>query len=441
MIHQLCEFLKFKKETKLVTDIIKTMFKHSETLDQFNSLGATAFELKEYGVSVDIINECLNHVKDPEQRYSLMSNLVIAYSQTNYPEKALTLIEDQEKLVPFDKERELKKVYCLYLSNKKKEAEALLRSIDTTKVTQKVKDEIEFNLGTYDMLNGDFHKGLDRFLTFGRKLGVRNTIQLTQYPEWKIGQNIKNCNLIVMGEGGIGDEIINIRFFDHLRSDGIKPIWVTHRKDVVELFERNGYPVRSEVPKNMIGGTYWCHAMNLPLLLDLNYDDLWIGNYLTPNKTNNFQSKRLKIGLRWQGNAHYENDLHRTVPFKEMFKALGGGRDHQLYSFQRDDGVEELENISESSIYPLHKYGFLDTLESTLSSLNEMDVIVTSCTSIAHMAGAIGKRTFVLSPISSYYIWCNPDGKQPWYGDHLTLIKQEHPRQWTKELDLLKSLI
>jgi ADP-heptose:LPS heptosyltransferase len=70
-----------------------------------------------------------------------------------------------------------------------------------------------------------------------------------------------------------------------------------------------------------------------------------------------------------------------------------------------------------------------------------LDLIITSCTSIAHFAAAMGKRTIVIVPISCYYTWCNPTKKSPWYGDNLTVLYQEKPRSWKEPLLELETIL
>ena len=77
----------------------------------------------------------------------------------------------------------------------------------------------------------------------------------------------------------------------------------------------------------------------------------------------------------------------------------------------------------------------------TAKYINSMDLIITSCTSIAHCAAALGKKTFIFVPISAYYPWCHPTEKSPWYGDNVTLLRQKTPRVWDEPMAELASLL
>jgi ADP-heptose:LPS heptosyltransferase len=91
---------------------------------------------------------------------------------------------------------------------------------------------------------------------------------------------------------------------------------------------------------------------------------------------------------------------------------------------------------------PLHE-NHLNSWEETLAIINDLDIIITSCTSIVHAAAAMGKKTIVLSPMSSYYIWCYSDKqpRSPWYGENVKLIRQKRPRYWDEPLKELKEFL
>jgi hypothetical protein len=111
-------------------------------------------------------------------------------------------------------------------------------------------------------------------------------------------------------------------------------------------------------------------------------------------------------------------------------------KDAEVYSLQRDYGIEDLQD---PSVVMLHDK--LETFEDTMSAINQLDVVVSSCTSIAHASAALGKRTIVLSPLMSYYIWAEPGEKSSWYGDNVTILKQSKPRSWEGVFERLSELI
>jgi len=79
----------------------------------------------------------------------------------------------------------------------------------------------------------------------------------------------------------------------------------------------------------------------------------------------------------------------------------------------------------------------INSWEDTLDIIDSMDCIVSSCTSLVHAAGAIGKTTIVAVPIAEYYIWTTSrrDHSTPWYGDNFYVMKQTKMRDWHEPLE------
>lgn len=440
MINELCVFLKHNGEKKAAQALLEALGRHSNTAEQLDVLSKTAFDIKDYPLAVKLTERLVPLISNPKALYDVNSNLITSYVHSNYPEKSMEMILEQEKLVPNDRDRDLTKAYTLFMLARRDEAEAILReNLANPYITEKVRTEINFNLGTYDLYKDNFQEGLYRFLIYGRKLGNWKKPALP-YTMWN-GEDISGKTLVILAEAGIGDEFINIRFMKHLQDRGITPYWYTDRKDLREIYRYNGFNVLES--KDEYKDVYWCHSMDLPVLLKLQYEDLWYGPYLkakpcdVPKELNIVATK---IGLRWQGNIHYDDDLHRSLNLKNLMQTINDvDREVVLYSIQRDDGVEDLAGVS--GIIPLHDKT-LNTFNETLNVIEKLDIVITSCTSIAHAAAAMGKRTIIFTPISAYYTWCNSWGeKSPWYGDNVTILRQTKPRCWKEPLDRLKDIL
>ena len=226
----------------------------------------------------------------------------------------------------------------------------------------------------------------------------------------------------------------------------------------------NGFTVINDLTEvSKIPGVQWTYSMHLPIYLNLQYEDLWHGPYLKASEKSiekwskkledyawdyltyysGFQPlpeelpDRLKIGIRWQGNPAYDHDLHRSYPVKQLYEAIGNNPNHYYYSLQRDHGLEELQDFP--GISDLSKD--LETMEDLFGALENLDIIITSCTSIAHAAASMGKSVIVLTPISAYYVWSHSGDQSPWYGDNVTLLRQQRPRVWDEPIARLKEIL
>lgn len=441
MIDQLCTLLKNLGETKAAVTLLEAMGRHAVSRAQCDELAKSFFLIKKYNSSVKWAEKSLALSVTNEERFAARENLANSYAHAFYPEKALNEIEILERVDSNNNDIKGKKAYCLFLLGRRDEAEKILRDLlADSKIDLETKVKIEFNLGTYELYRDNFLEGLYRFLFYGRKMDLWKKPTLP-FKFWD-GNPISGKTLIIRAEAGIGDEFINVRFVNHLKKLKVNPIWFTERKELAKIFNFNGYNTVTSLDeiKYLDPDAYWCHSMDIPVLLRLQYDNLYDGPYIMPTqKTNILKSNKLKIGLRWQGNPDYDNDLHRSVPLGEIWEIVKD-LDADFYSLQRDDGAEDVYDFP--SIVPLHE-NHLKTFDDTLSIIDELDIVITTCTSIAHAAASMGKKTYVLSPVSSYYIWCYSDKqpKSPWYGDNVKLLRQKRPRHWNEPLEELKKCL
>lgn len=439
MLEQLTLTLDQLGEKPAAVTLLDALVKHATGFQQFDEVAKCYFKIKEYEKALEYAEIALSLVPN-NGLYAAKYNVINVANHANYPERAMTLIKQLEVINPNDLDVRLEKAFSFFLLNQKDKAEAILRKeLDNPKNDEKTKTKIRFNLGTYELLRDEFQSGLRKFLFEGRKLEYWKKPSLP-FKFWE-GNIEEGKTIFIRAEAGIGDEFINVRFMKHLKDRGMKPIWFTERKDIASIFNRNGFPTVTDVRDVTHKDAYWTHSMDLPVYLNLEYKDLWYGPYIKADPDNEFatmsflKSERPLIGLRWQGNPGYDQDLHRSIPLKQMYDAVGTNN-NVLLSLQRDTGLEELADLP---INDMSKY--LTTFENTLAIISRLDAVVTSCTSVAHAAAAMGKRTIVITPISAYYTWCHSMKQSPWYGDHVTVLRQQRPRVWDEPLAELKEII
>lgn len=440
MLIPLVELLINLNEKDAGITLLNALSNHASLLEQLDELSQCYFKLKKYEQAIILSELAYKKATTSEQEYSILSNLINLYNHANYPEKSIELIDRLQQINPNDIDIILEKAFALFLLNRKSEAEAiLLQYVDDESLSAESKIKIKFNLGTYAMYRDEFNKGLSLFLIEGQKLKFwrTQTAPLIQYKFWS-GGSFPGKYLVLNSEAGIGDELISVRFMKHIQEKtGMIPIWFTNRKDIANIFNSNGFKTITDKKKLPSSG-YWTFPMSVPVYLNLEYNDLWNGPYLNSlkefdQKYDWMSSDKLKIGLRWEGNPEYDQDLHRTIPLYDVYTAIKNS-DIEFYSLQRDTGLDELEAFPEIK----DMSGYMTTFEETLSIINNLDIIITSCTSIAHASAAMGKRTFVFVPISAYYVWSHSMKQSPWYGDNVTILRQELPRDWTKPINELK---
>ncbi len=436
MLDPIITSLKRWNELKVAKNLLDTFAARAVSFQEYDNLGKLYCEIKDYISSIRWTEKALTVAPDNESLFATRSNLSKVYNHANYPQKALDYTLINERISPNDFEVLLEKAFSLFLLNRKTESECVLKMVaGMNDLTQDVDDRIRFNLATHKMHAGKYKEGLYDFVNCGTTLDLWQTFNLP-IKKWD-GITRLGTTLVIYAKGGIGDEIINVRFYKTITERGMIPLWYTDRPELAGIFSRHGIHCISsleEAPANSM----WTHAMSLPIVLDLEDNQYNKGHYLYPNPMFNDEwkqiitSSKVKIGLRWCGNMEYDHDLHRGLPILELYGKI---RDYRCdyYSLQRDDGSDQTPLLD--GVIDLQD--LLTTFEDALGALNQLDIFITSCTSLAHASAALGKRTIVLVPITEYYIWIGDH----WYGDNVTVIRQTVPRCWEQPIQQLKQIL
>lgn len=122
--------------------------------------------------------------------------------------------------------------------------------------------------------------------------------------------------------------------------------------------------------------------MSAVIPLELQYADVDGSPYISKPLTS--VNKKLRIGLRWQGNPKFEHEQHRLFPSSKLFDAVKD-IEADFISLQRDEGSQHKpEWVKE---VPLQHWG------ETQHAIASCDLIITSCTSVAHLSAAMGVDT------------------------------------------------
>ncbi|MAE43319.1 hypothetical protein CMO93_06090 [Candidatus Woesearchaeota archaeon] len=286
-------------------------------------------------------------------------------------------------------------------------------------------DRAAFNRGWYLLKQGrlqEGHKLLDR----GRNEDVFGNRHIgTGQPIWN---GDKAGHVLLNLEGGLGDQINGVRFAKDIAARGNKVI-VSCSGELAPLFTMvEG--VSSVVQHEAALGTYhdaWVPSMSAVVPLGYEYKDLNGSPYIPCPITIDIK-KRKRIGLCWRGNPKFEHEQHRVFPSDLFFDAVKNA-DAEFISLQKGKGEDERPEW-------VNKVP-LDTWGNTKEAINKCDLVISSCTSVAHLAGAMGIKTWIITPILPYYLWALPGEKTPYY-DSVTLFRQEKYGDWTAPFEKIK---
>ena len=297
----------------------------------------------------------------------------------------------------------------------------------------------DYNRGWYMMMYGDLLGGFTLMNT-GRNADLWGNKHIgTDRPLWD-GSDLNGKHILFVCEAGLGDQILFVRFVKEIANRGGKVIVACDDYGLSSVFSRIP-EVSSVVEYKSALSVYhdcWVPSMAAPQILKTQYNVLKGDTYLSAKSEyiekfeSLIQSDKVKVGIRWlsmpsEGVCNTLGDayLSRKFPADLMFDAVMKQDNVQLYSLQRDEGADQLPRMS--GIIDLAPE--LKTWEDTAGAIENLDLVISSCTSVAHLAAAMGKPTWIIVPIMSYYTWSLPGNKTPWY-DSVKLFRQEVYGKW-----------
>jgi len=172
---------------------------------------------------------------------------------------------------------------------------------------------------------------------------------------------------------------------------------------------------------------FWVAGMSSVVPLGFELEDISGKPYLP--KPNVIKGAKKRIGLRWQGNSQFEHEHHKKFPFDLMFDAVKDAN-VEFISLQRDEG-------SEAQPYWVNEVP-LNSWEDTRAAAASCDLVISSCTSVSHLAGAMGVETWVITPIMPYFLYALEGDKTPYY-DCFTMFRQESFDNWVAPFEKIKA--
>ena len=420
------------QEKELVIKVLNVFGERASSFQEYELIAKLLFEHKELEESIKYGEKLLKLAQTKEEKYITTKNLINAYNQNNQPERAITQISKIKSQNPQDTELLLEETFSYSALNQKDKSERLLFDLIKKPLPPEIERKAYHNLSGHYFRKDDIHTGLQHFLKAGEVEAYKNK-EVPSAPKWD-GTPEPGRTILIDSQCGAGDEIIHVRFMEHIRKLGMNPIWTSTRKDLVNLFNYNGFTsVCTYDNPDFPSDSCWVYALALPYYLNLKVEDLGQTPYLNPLPTKEAkysylqEDKRYKIGVFWNSGSGFEQAHFRSIEPEPLFDVLSK-TSASLYSLQLPDQIPP--EGYDVKTFDIPNRDFTDTF----SLVSQMDLVITSCTSIAHIAAAQGKEVCVFVPIMEYYVWTSSTGKTWWYGDNVHLFKQRKPRNWDEPI-------
>ena len=149
-------------------------------------------------------------------------------------------------------------------------------------------------------------------------------------------------------------------------------------------------------------------------------------------------SKKLKVGIAWAGSPAHKNDQNRSISLP-LFKSLLDVEGFAFYGLQVGERSQDIARFGMSeSINDLGRT--LGNFTATASVMEELDLIISVDTSVAHLAGALGKPVWTLLPFAPDWRWLLGRDDSPWYPS-MRLFRQSSPGDWQGVMDNVETAL
>jgi ADP-heptose:LPS heptosyltransferase len=144
---------------------------------------------------------------------------------------------------------------------------------------------------------------------------------------------------------------------------------------------------------------------------------------------------RLRVGLVWSGNPKHRNDHNRSLPLRAFSSILD--LDATFVSLQKDARPDDKAMLREHDAIVDPSDHLTDFVE-TSALISCLDLVITVDTSVAHLAGALGRPTWILLPYTPDYRWLLDREDSPWYPT-VRLFRQTDTRDYASVLDRVRA--
>lgn len=294
-----------------------------------------------------------------------------------------------------------------------------------------------WNRGFVHLLQGDWVAGWKDF-AWRFKIPEHRTLYPHRItgPLWD-GRPIPNTTLLVHDEQGLGDTFQFLRFLPWARRRCGRLILET-RRELVELLRHqmciDEIIVRAPDRPPDIPFNQYTPLMSLAGLMGITaesrtFDAAYVVSL--PEKTTYWNGRLpkdgLKVGLVWAGRPEHANDKNRSCPL-DAFKPLFELGSIHFIGLQKGPAAQHIDHTGIAPNF-INLGAELQNFADTAGLLDNLDMLISVDTSVAHLAGAMGRPVWLMVPHIPDWRWGLHCTATPWYPT-MTLYRQNRPKDW-----------
>lgn len=304
----------------------------------------------------------------------------------------------------------------------------------------------EANLALALLGQGRFAEAWPRYETrYDPRLVAHDQVRFALPParQWQ-GEPLAGRRLLLVREQGFGDLIQFIRYAAALKAHGAGEVVLWAPSPLAGLAATApgvDRVITTEPPATDYD--LWTPLLSLPLRLAsdaplappalpyLQADPARCAHWR--GQLDAWAAGKRRIGLAWAGSAGNAINVLRSLPIAHVLQLLERRPPSLAVSLQLGEpGMQELATQCQRGMVPL--LDLLTDFGETAAVMHNLDLIITVDTAVAHLAGALGRPTWVLLPVAADWRWRLQDGVNPWYPT-LRHFRQTTPGDWAPVID------
>ena len=303
-----------------------------------------------------------------------------------------------------------------------------------------------YNLSLTRLAFGDYARGLPDFESRYDPISAESPVKLPALPfaQWR-GESLAGKRLVVWPEQGFGDYLQFARYFPLLRQQGLARLTVCCSAVIAPVLQTvEGVDAVVSEQGDLGDHDYWAFPMSLALHCSSDRADIPAHlPYLhaLPERLARWQpllkTAKPKIGLVWKGAPGHKNDANRSLPSLQTLSPLWHAADVQCFSLQKGQGEDEARAEAAAGRL-IHLGEQIADLGDTAAIVAQLDLVICVDTAIAHLAGGLGKRCWVLLPaVGCDWRWHIDRADSPWYPEVMRLFRQGRTGDWSQAVSEL----
>jgi len=263
-------------------------------------------------------------------------------------------------------------------------------------------------------------------------------------PEWR-GEPLTGRSLLLHPEQGFGDTIQFARYAPMVKAKGAGRVILVCQPALVRILSTiEG--VDQVLAQGSPLPTYDLHAplLSLPRLFGTTLATVPAPiSYLRAPTGPGFELERppgtrLAVGLVWAGKPSHRNDHNRSCPLAQFLALMGDPR-IAFYSLQKGPRAADIVETGAATILrDLSRH--LEDFADTARAIQQLDLVITVDTAVAHLAGALGRPVWVALPAAGDWRWIRGREDSPWYPS-MRLFRQERLGAWEEVMSRMSEAL